>query len=278
MALQRIICSVPPQHMFGLEASVMLSLVHGIPVLDRRPLLPADIRSAFEDCEDATAWVTTPLHIRALVRSGDALQHCRIVVASTMALAPALAKEAEALIDAPVLEIYGSTETGAIAMRRTAHTVQWSPLEGVRLEPTAEGTSIWGTHFTSPQTLADQMEPDAKGEFRLLGRNGDLIKIAGRRASIAGLNLLLQEMPGMADGVFYLPATGAPTERLVLIHAGSPLDRVATETWLRERMDPVFLPRAIINVDRLPRTSSGKLPSAALDEIFTAWLARRSTQ
>ena len=85
---------------------------------------------------------------------------------------------------------------------------------------------------------------------------------------------MLQDLPGLADGVFYLPATGAPTERLVLIHAGAPLDRTAAEAWLRERMDPVFLPRAFIHVDRLPRTGSGKLQRSALDEIFAAWSSR----
>ena len=68
--------------------------------------------------------------------------------------------------------------------------------------------------------------------------------------------------------MFYLPATGAPAERLVLIHAGEPLDRAAAEAWLRERIDPVFLPRTIIRVERLPRTEGGKLPRAALDQIY----------
>ena len=48
----------------------------------------------------------------------------------------------------------------------------------------------------------------------LLGRQADLVKIGGRRASLAGLNLLLQDLPGLHDGVFYLPDTGDPTERL----------------------------------------------------------------
>ncbi|HSV81061.1 MAG TPA: beta-hydroxyacyl-ACP dehydratase, partial [Ramlibacter sp.] len=65
-----------------------------------------------------------------------------------------------------------------------------------------------------------------------------------------------------------LPATGAPTERLVLIHAGAPLDRAAALAWLRERMDPVFLPRTFIHVDRLPRVDTGKLPRAALDLLY----------
>jgi acyl-coenzyme A synthetase/AMP-(fatty) acid ligase len=238
--------------------------------------LPADVHSAFEGADDGAAWVTTPLHLRALVRSGDAVPHCRLVIASTMPLAPALAAQAEVLVGAPVLEIYGSTETGAIATRLPAQTVEWRPLDGVRLEPMAQGTRIWGTHFPSPQTLADQIEPVQSGRFRLIGRKGDLIKIAGRRASLGALNLMLQDLPGLADGVFYLPATGDSTERLVLIHAGAPLGRPAAEAWLRERMDPVFLPRAFIHVDRLPRTSSGKLPRLALDEIFAAWSSRGS--
>ncbi len=38
--------------------------------------------------------------------------------------------------------------------------------------------------------------------------------------------------------------------------------------WLRERMDPVFLPRAFLHVERLPRADSGKLPRAALDQLY----------
>ena len=275
-ALGRIVCSVPPQHMFGLEASVMLSLVIGLPVLDRRPLLPADVRAAIERQAGAAVWVATPLHLRALVQAGDPVAHCNAVITSTMPLAPALAARAEGLLGAPVLEIYGSTETGALAMRRTACDAGWQPLQGVRLESTAEGTRAWGAHFPSPQTLADRLKFDAAGHFTLQGRHSDLVKIAGRRGSLAGLNLLLSDLPGGVDGVFYQPATGAATERLVLIHAGPALDRASTEAWLRERMDPVFLPRTVIRVDQLPRAANGKLPRSALDAVYNAWLAGKA--
>lgn len=276
--LKQMVCSVPPQHMFGLEASVLLSLLHGIPVLDRRPLLPSDVKAAFQRCGRGTAWVATPLHLRALVKSAEVVPHCRVVIASTMPLAPALAAHAENLVGAPVLEIYGSTETGAVAMRRTAYDASWRPLQDVRVEPTAQGTLVWGDHFPSPQMLADQIELDAQGGFALLGRQADVIKIGGRRASLANLNLLLQDLPGLADGAFYLPNTGAPTERLVLIYAGTVLDRASTLAWLRRRMDPVFLPRALIRVEHMPRTESGKLPRAALDAVFATWKASKTRQ
>ena len=127
-SINRIICSVPPQHMFGLETSVMLSLVHGIAVVDRRPLLPADVKAVFELVGASSIWITTPLHLRALVRSGEHVPNCRVVVASTVALDAVVAAQSETLTQAPVLEIYGSTETGVVAMRRTARDTRWRPV------------------------------------------------------------------------------------------------------------------------------------------------------
>lgn len=273
-AWRAIVSSVPPQHMFGFESSVMLPLVSGIPVLERRPLLPLDVRAAVLRCGGPTAWVATPLHLRALAQAGEDLPDCRLALVSTMPLAPALAAQVEPLVQAPVIEIFGSTETGALATRRTALESLWQPLPGVRLAPAAAGMQAWGTHFPSPHTLSDQVELAADGCFALLGRAADRLKIGGRRASLAALNLLLQDLPGLQDGVFHLPAGRGPTERLVLLHAG-PLDRARAERWLRAQVDPVFLPRAWVQVERLPRDANGKLPRSALDALCAAHRAGR---
>jgi acyl-coenzyme A synthetase/AMP-(fatty) acid ligase len=268
--IERIVCSVPPQHMFGLEASVMLSVVQAIAVLDRRPLLPADVQSAFAESPPA-AWIVTPLHLRGLVQAEVAVSNCRVVIASTMPLAPALAAQAEAAVNAPVLEIYGSTETGVLAMRRTATEADWLPVSGVQVEPTDEGAQAHGTHFASPARLLDRIDVGPGGRFTLLGRQADLIKIAGRRASLSGLNMMLLELPGLDDGVFYLPDSNSGTERLCLFFCSATLDRSAVERWLRTRLDPVFVPRTIVRVDRLPRGDNGKLPRQALDQLHAQW-------
>ena len=271
-ALDRIVCSVPPQHMFGLECSVMLSLVCGLPVLDRRPLLPADVRAAFEAGPRAV-WIATPMHLRSLVQEDVAVPACHLAIVSTMPLAPEVALGAERCLGGPVLEIYGSTETGALAMRRTSRESAWRPLEGVRLE-SAKGTTIaHGLHFASPVAVPDEIAPDADGRFTLLGRHADLVKIAGRRASLAGLDRLLLDLPGIDEGAFYLPPTDRATERLCLVYAGPPLDRRAALGWLRERLDPVFLPRTFIRVERLPRGDGGKLRRAALARVYAQWQA-----
>ena len=254
-----------------------LPLVHGTPVLDRRPLLPADVRAAFEDAHRGV-WIATPMHLRSLARSGEAMPSCSFAIVSTMPLGHALARQSEHLLQAPVLEIYGSTETGALALRRTARETRWLPLDGVQLERADGATVGRGMHFASPIKLLDELVVERNGSFTLLGRQADLIKIAGRRASLAGLNLLLQDLPGLEDGVFYLPATGNPTERLCLIYAGAPLDRAATRRWLRMRLDPVFLPRDFIRLDRLPRSENGKLRRDALDLAYAGWQAAAQPQ
>jgi hypothetical protein len=64
----------------------------------------------------------------------------------------------------------------------------------------------------------------------------------------------------------------------VLIHSGPPIDRSATLRWLRERLDPVFLPRHFIRLERLPRSESGKLRRQALDQAFVRWLSSGQAQ
>jgi acyl-coenzyme A synthetase/AMP-(fatty) acid ligase len=273
--LGQIVCSVAPQHMFGLETSVMLPLVTGTPAREGKPLLPGDVSATFDRIASHAAWIATPLHLRAFAQSGMTLANARMLLVSTMPLSQSLAVQAESFSCAPVLEIYGSTETGVLAMRRTACESRWRPVEDVQIEPQEEGTTVHGSHFASPRTLADQVELHADDTFALLGRRGDIIKIAGRRASLANLNLCLQNFPGLGDGVLHLPAAGSDTQRVVLIHAGPSLDRTEVRRWLRERMDPVFVPREIIQVDKLPRTSSGKLVRASLEEICTAHRRKR---
>ncbi len=277
-ALAGVVCSVPSQHMFGLEMASMLPLVHGIPVLERQPLLPADVCGAFDELDGDGIWIATPLHLRAMVRAGARLPNCALVISSTMPLAPSLAAEMEALGGAPVVEIYGSTETGALATRRAASESSWRLLQGVRLAPGEEDTAAWGEHFVSPRRLGDRIELEPDGSFHLVGRQADMIKVAGRRTSLAALNLLVASIPELGDAVLFQPTGAGPAARLVLIHAGEPIERKQVESLLRERIDAVFLPRAIIRVARLPRTTTGKLPLPALESVYHAWLAAEAAR
>jgi acyl-coenzyme A synthetase/AMP-(fatty) acid ligase len=72
------------------------------------------------------------------------------------------------------------------------------------------------------------------------------------------------------DGAFFMPDSNG-SERVVRLAACvvapgiEPADLLAS---LRERIDPVFLPRPLLFVHALPRNAAGKLPRTALQAMF----------
>lgn len=275
-AFDHIVSSVPPQHMFGIETMLMLSITFNKPVIDRRPLLPADIQDAMTYRHGKAAWIATPLHLQALSRAAVKLESCSVALTSTMPLSREIAQKTETLIKGPVIEIYGSTETGALATRRTATTSVWTQLDSVGLDFNAEYSRASGQHFDSPQVISDQLEPMNTRQFKLIGRNSDVIKIGGRRTSLAALNTILQEIDGIDDAAFIATNRDA-RERPVLIYSKtSTITPVQIKSALKARIDPVFLPRVLICVDRIPRNERGKVIYADLMAIYQQWQSEKS--
>lgn len=256
-----ILGTVPPQHMYGLETTVLLPLLAGERAHPGRPLLPADVHAALEELPAPRGLVTTPLHLRALVDAGLKWPPLQFVLSATAPLDPALARRAEAELGTRALEIFGSTETGALATRRPAEQAEWRLLGGTRLRP-ANG-EVWAEadHLPAPQRLGDQLEVIDDRRFRVLGRHADMLKVGGKRASLADLNSRLLGIPGVLDGVIVMPPerSGRVTRPLAVVVAPG-LDPSALRRALAAAIDPVFLPRPVYHVDALPRTAAGKLP------------------
>lgn len=281
-----IVGSVPPQHMFGLETTVLLPWLAGVPVHAARPLLPADLDAALRRHTAPGWWMTTPVHLRAALSHAP---HDRGeppplagIVASTMMLPAPLASAAEMQWRVPVMEIYGSTETGALATRRTAQGAAWRLLDGVKLARGGgeNAVSASGGHVGAPVQLGDDLEL-GDGSFIWRGRCSDLVKVGGKRASLAALNQHLLEIPGVEDGAFFMPPeaeAGRTTQRPAAFYvahgAAAPAPR-AVAAALRERIDAVFVPRPLYRVDALPRNANGKLPQTELQDLFAQCAARQ---
>lgn len=266
----QIVATVPPQHMYGMELSVLLPLLGGAAVHAGRPLLPADVARALEQAHGPRLLVTTPVHLRALLRSGVALPPLAGIVSATAPLAPDLAAQAEARYGGQVREMFGATETCVFATRRTAHDVLWTPMPGVRLCPQPDGTQVQAPHLPAPVVLADLMEVAGDGRFRLCGRQADLLEIAGKRASLGDLTRRLLAVPGVEDGVVVQlePGHEGAVGRIAALAVAprlAPEDIVAA---LRGTVDPVFLPRRLRLLPALPRNATGKLRRDLLLELL----------
>lgn len=265
-----VVATVPPQHMYGLEFSVLLPLLGSASVHVGRPFFAADIAQALRELPEPRVLVTTPVHLRALVEAGQPLPPLAAIVSATAPLSGELARAAECLFDAPLQEMFGSTETCVIAHRRSTQTGAWQPYPGVVLHPQPDGTRVEAPQLAAPVVLADIIDLDGDGRFRLCGRNTDLLEIAGKRASLGDLTHKLLAIPGVRDGVvFQLDDTDAMGVRRIAALAVAPgLASADILDALRVAIDPVFLPRPLVCVDALPRSETGKLPRAALLQML----------
>ncbi|WP_029046955.1 AMP-binding protein [Cupriavidus sp. amp6] len=271
-----LVGTVPPQHMFGLEATVMLALQGGAALASAPAFYPADVRDALATVPAPRALVSSPVHLRTLVQADMAMPAADLLLCATAPLGRELAAAAEALFHGPLREIYGSTETGQLATRRTAQEDLWTLVPGVRLQPrTADGEAdsmTWaeGGHIEQPVALGDAIEPLDAGHFLLHGRKGDLLNIAGKRTSLAYLDHQLNAIDGVQDGAFFMPGDSHEGDaqghvvRLVAVVVAPGVTSAAILQALRERIDPAFLPRPLLFAERLPRNAAGKLPRDAL--------------
>ena len=271
-----LVATVPPQHMYGFESTVLVALLGGAAFDVERPFYPADIAHALARVPRPRMLVTTPFHLKTLLDSGIELPPIDLTVCATAPLSPQLAARAEAALAAPLMEIYGCTEAGQVASRRTTDGPEWHTYEGLRLSGDGDQAVVQGGHVPQPTLLADVLEVIDAQTFRLLGRSNDLINIAGKRSSLSHLNYHLNSIPGIHDGSFWLPPD-EPAHGIVRltafvvapgIEAAALHEHVASA--LRQRVDAAFLPRRIVAVPALPREPTGKLPTGLLD----AWAAK----
>lgn len=265
-ATPHLVATVPPQHMYGMEMSVLLPLLGGMAVHAERPFFPGDVARALQQAAAPRVLVTTPVHLRALIESGIALPPLAGIVSATAPLPQALAATAESRFACEVREVFGSTETCVIATRRTAREEAWRLQPGVRLSPQPDGTLVHAAHLDAPVILADLVALDGEDRFLLRGRNADLLEIAGKRASLGDLTRKLLSIPGVEDGVVFQMDDGdaAGVRRIAALAVAPALDEAQILRHLQRGLDPVFLPRPLLRVDALPRNDTGKLPRDAL--------------
>lgn len=272
-----VLGTVSPQHMFGLEATVLLPIFGGGQFSAQQPFFPADVASALAELPEPRLLVSTPYHLRKLMDAQITWPSVSAILSATAPLSLELAQEVEAQFKAPMVEIYGSTETGALATRRPTQGVEWETYSGITLEKDQDETRACADHFDVPQTLNDVVELISPTSFRLLGRNSDMINIVGKRNSLAFLNQILLKLPGVDDGVFCMHDGSVldETPRLVAFVVAPKLKRADILFALRQQVDPVFLPRPLIFLAALPRDANGKLAASVLAELRTTHIATR---
>ena len=266
-----LVATVPPWHMYGLEWTVMVATLAPLIVHCDDAFYPNDVVRALEAAPGRRVLVTTPVHLRALMRAHTGTLRVERVVCATAPLEVDLAKAVEGRLGGRLLEIYGCTEAGTLAHRLPTANTGWQLFPGFVMEPGDDAAAMVNAVFLPhPVPLADRLEVNEDGTFRLLGRLGDLVKVGGKRASLADLTARLQGLPGVEDAVVVDPsALGlAGRARLCAFVVAPGATAESVRKQLSRVVDPVFLPRPLKLVRELPRSPTGKLSREAVEALL----------
>ena len=254
-----IVATVPSQHMYGLEMTTLMALQASCVIQSAHPFYPYDVAQILEQTPTPRILVTTPFHLRTIIESDTQLPKVDKIISATAPLSLDIAEQVEKQYKTRVEEIYGCTEAGSIATRRTTEE-NWHWLDEVHIENTSFPYIINAPHLTKKVPLQDQLEPLSATHFKLQGRSGDTLNVAGKRASLQDLNQKLLAINGVIDGViFKRESKNNKRQRLAAFVVAPSLSAQDIHQVLLKRIDPAFLPRSITLVASLPRNSTGKL-------------------
>lgn len=267
----RMVSTVPSWHLYGLEWTLLLPSIAPVSVHSERAFFPKDVVDTLGSSDTPTVLVTTPTHLRALLKAPPPARPVSVTICATAPLDTNLAVQAERRLGTRILELYGCSEVGTLASRRPTEGPGWSFFDYFQLAFSEDGLTVRAPRLEAPVELADRFERLEGGRFEFLGRSNDIVKIAGKRESLANLNTLLLGLPGVQDGVIFLPQrAGEPSERLAAFVVAPDVEPQDIRREMARRLDPAFLPRPIRMVDAIPRNRTGKTPLGTLTSMLDA--------
>lgn len=279
-----VISTATHQHFYGLMFRVLWPLVRGQCFECQQWLYTEDVYSRALRYS-AFALVSTPSHlgrINTSVAWAEVADRCRSVLSSAAPLQLKDSVSVAQLLKAPVREIYGSSETGAVAWRIQSQDSDeaWQGLPGVMLSQTEDSRLIVRANQLAEPCfeMSDRVEFVAEGRFNLQERVDRIVKVEGKRVSLAEVELAAQQSPFIeivkalvitrkrAEVALVAELTESGCQELALSGKRKLVQQLRQH--LQNFFEPVLLPRRWRFVEQMPYNSQGKLPMDSLQAMF----------
>ncbi len=277
-----VFATVTHQHMYGLPFRLLWPLAAGRAFAAERWTFPEDMARGLGN--GACALIASPAHLKRLPQTLD-WNGARANLRALFSAGGPLPDEALPLCDhafgqRPV-EIYGSSETGAVAWRQRADEpdAPWRALPGMALaieEDTLRMAAPW-LQESGWQQASDKVQAQGEG-FALLGRADRIVKIEEKRISLQAVERALLESGLLAEARVVpqpgervrLGVAAVPNEAGWDLHdtAGRKALADALRTQLSRSIEAITLPRHWRFTWALPMNAAGKTPESALLPLF----------
>ncbi|KAA0212096.1 MAG: AMP-dependent synthetase [Lautropia sp.] len=260
-------------------------------------------------------WYTAmPTIHQAIVAHGDAYRRIapqhrfRFVRSSSSALPPTTLAALESLLEAPVLEAYGMTETshqmatnplpprprkpGSVGLPASVEVAILDDAgrempQGAIGEIAIRGPSVTAGHERYPEANAnaftrgwfrtgDQVRMDADDYIFISGRLKEIVNRGGEKVSPREVDEALLEHPDVAQAVAFAmpqPSLGEGLAAAVVPKRGSHPEEAGLRGFLLSSLAGFKVPSRIVFVDAIPKRPTGKVPRTSLHEKLAHALA-----
>jgi acyl-coenzyme A synthetase/AMP-(fatty) acid ligase/3-hydroxymyristoyl/3-hydroxydecanoyl-(acyl carrier protein) dehydratase len=281
-----VLATVSHQHFYGMIFALLWPFSSGRCFESRVCEYPEDIIHRAAQYSSFVL-ISSPSHLgrfNPLLDWKAVAPRCDYVVSSAAPLSREDSVAVGGLLDTQVREIYGSTETGAVAWRCQQlgdADVPWTALPGIVLAPATDG----GLSVRSPclgdideLVLPDRVEFNDRGGFRLCGRMDRIVKVEGKRVSLDLIEGLLQDhawvkavraltiIRARIETAIVMQLNDAGNEQLRRSGRKAIID--SFKDILVRDLEAIVLPRRWRFVEQMPFNQQGKLPLENLQVLF----------
>jgi acyl-coenzyme A synthetase/AMP-(fatty) acid ligase len=272
----RILSTTAPFHIYGFLFTVLLPLVSGASVEGKTPSFPQEIREALT-AFSPTILVSVPMHYRILNGGQIPAGALRLAFSSAGKLPEKDGAYFHRETGIPVIEVYGSTETGGIAFKCAGRGERMLSAFDVLDWKISDETLCVRSGFISPELpldregyyqTQDRVKACPQSGFELLGRADGIVKIGGKRVDLEEVQAKIRQLPGVIDAAVVSIDDNAGRESRICAMVQTRMERDALRRACADILEPHAVPKQIEIVDRVPLMPTGKYDHAAIRSRF----------
>jgi len=269
---EQCLVTVPFFHIYGFLFGLALPMEMGLEIVTKDDFLPHEILNLCSS--KPTLCITNPVFVRAMLRLHENINLSQtLFISSSGPLEAEEAQRFEEKYSTRLTQLYGSSETGGIAIRRGGERV-WTPLDGVNVTRDDEGILCVESPFVSQAVFDQNFTPIAspfrttdiiqlvEGGFEIVGRASELVKIGGKRLSMIEIETFLERIEGIDEALgfveYHPQQLRGESLTLYLVGDETKVHKTILKKALHDHFGGIHIESKIMMVERIEKTAMGK--------------------
>jgi 4-coumarate--CoA ligase (photoactive yellow protein activation family) len=249
---RRVVAMVPAHHLYGIIWTALLPGVLGIPVVVRTIGAALDLTAGDIVVAVPEQWLALSRIVRRF--PGDVVGVSSAGVLDDRVATDLLAKGLARLVD-----VYGASETSAIAIREVPAST-YALLPRWHLAPRDDGDWDLLDRSGARVDLPDRIDRTGDRTLRPIGRRDGAVQVGGHNVWPDRVARILRDTDGVADVAVRLHANGRLKAFIVPIDGRDPADlSAALDRVVADRLTAAERPKSLRFGSSLPRGDMGKL-------------------